>query len=360
MIKEYLLENWALLLVAIAFVILLKTTVFLERRKTTRLYALIISVVLLSIVVYEEFWLDAQDLLPDIRVILMAIRYSATPFITAMVLYALITEQKWFVFVPAAVFAVINFISIPTGIVFSIDENDKLVRGPLGYLPYIAVGLYSVALIFMLFKNCNKRASEIVPIIFMSFSFLSGMVLPFIIGKDYSRIFCTTIMVALFVYYVFAIFQLTSKDALTGLLNRQAYKASVRENARTITAIVSIDMNGLKVVNDKYGHAAGDEALITLAHCFLHVCKGRQTVFRLGGDEFVIVCRRSKEEEIKKLTENIRSTVSQTKYSCSIGYSYSSDGQKTIEEMLKESDEMMYADKDEYYKKTGLKRPVKA
>ncbi len=49
-------------------------------------------------------------------------------------------------------------------------------------------------------------------------------------------------------YYVFAIFQLTSKDALTGLLNRQAYKASVRENARTITAIVSIDMNGLKVI----------------------------------------------------------------------------------------------------------------
>ena len=54
MIKEYLLENWALLLIAIAFAILLKTTVFLERRKTTRMYALIVSVVLLSVVVLKE------------------------------------------------------------------------------------------------------------------------------------------------------------------------------------------------------------------------------------------------------------------------------------------------------------------
>ena len=354
MLKEYLLENWALILITVAFAIILKTTIFLERKRVNRMYVLIASVFILSVVVFLEFYLGDQGIYREERIVLMAVRYSATPFIMAMILYTLIRKSRWFVFVPAIVFAVVNFISVFTGIVFSIDDANTLQRGPLGYLPYIAVGLYSIFLVYTMFRNSTKQASEIIPILFMALAFVSGLVLPFVIGKEYSKIFCTTIIVALFVYYVFLILQLTSKDALTGLLNRQAYYAAVSENMKTITGIVSIDMNGLKTINDKEGHTAGDSALETLAQCFMHAKKNKQSVYRVGGDEFVIVCRRSSEKEIKQLIERIQKGLSETGYSCSIGYCFSTDGTMKIDEMLKESDEMMYADKADYYLRSGI------
>lgn len=287
---------------------------------------------------------------------MVAIRYSATPIILALILYALVKRARWYVLLPAALLTVVNVVSIFTGIVFSIDDAGELQRGILGYLPYIGVGIYSVVLVYVLFMQSNKQATEIIPIVFLALAFASGLVLPFVLGKDYSKIFCTTIAVALFVYYVFLILQLTKKDALTGLFNRQAYYASMRFGQKDIDAIISIDMNGLKTINDNEGHLAGDEALSTLARCFSKAVKHNQSVYRIGGDEFVIVCRKTSEDELKELIERIKDNVEDTDYFCSIGYCYASNGTKTIEEMAKISDEMMYEDKAKYYSRLGIER----
>jgi diguanylate cyclase (GGDEF)-like protein len=108
-------------------------------------------------------------------------------------------------------------------------------------------------------------------------------------------------------------------------------------------------MNGLKAINDNEGHAAGDEALSTLASCFKKATKSKYFVYRVGGDEFVIIGVRSNEKEIKELIERIEKNVSETRYHCAIGYSYKAGGDGDIDEMLKESDEMMYANKAKYY-----------
>ncbi|MBR6898373.1 MAG: GGDEF domain-containing protein [Lachnospiraceae bacterium] len=353
MFKEYILDNWSLILIMVAFVILLKTTFFMEKKTINRMLALVAAVFAFSQVVFVEFYLNELDEFRDLRTVLIAVRYSATPLVMAMILYTLVHKERVFVFAPALAFAAVNFVSIFNGIVFSIGDDNSLVRGPLGYLPYFAVGLYGIFLVYSFFKYSNKQMSEIIPILFMAFAFGSGLVLPFILGKDYSKIFCPTIMIALFVYYVFSILQLTSKDALTGLLNRQSYYVTVNDNPKTITGIVSVDMNGLKHINDTDGHTAGDEALKTISHCLMRAKKGKQSAFRMGGDEFLLVCRRSSEKEIEQLIDHIRKIVSETKYSCAIGYSFSSDGSMSIEEMLKASDEMMYEDKAAYYKRVG-------
>ena len=70
----------------------------------------------------------------------------------------------------------------------------------------------------------------------------------------------------------------------------------------------------------------------------------------------MIVCKKTSEEELLKLIENIRNSMSETKYSVSIGYNYSTVIDKSIDQMVKESDEMMYADKAAYYARTGEKR----
>ncbi len=347
--KEFLIQNWAQILILIAFAIMLKTTVFLERRWIRRMYILIVAIFALSIIVFVEFRLEDTGGDRMWRIVLMSIRYSATPFIIAHVIYTLVKKLRWFVFIPALALAAVDIVSIFTGIVFSVDESYEFHRGPLGYLPFIVAGLYSVVLIVTLIRRSNKQKSEIIPIVFLACALGSGLIFPFIFGKEYAQIFCTTISVALFVYYVFSILQLTKKDSLTGLMNRQAYYADTAYEPKEISAIVSIDMNGLKKTNDTQGHAAGDEALVTLALCFHRALKRKQVAYRVGGDEFIIVCRQTSHNEVVQLVERIKKNVSETKYSCSIGYSYDANSEKDVETLLKESDEKMYAEKAAYY-----------
>ena len=349
MIKLFILYNWIVILILTAFAIMLKTTVYLDKRTVKRMCILINMVFVLSLTVFVEFYLGQQGLYKPLRLVLMAVRYSATPLIIAMTLYTLVKKERWYIFVPAVVVAAANIISTFSGVVFSIDSANALKRGPLGYLPFVAVGFYSVFLLVTLFLQSNKQASEIIPILYLALSFVSGLVMPFVLQKDYSQIFCPTIAIALFVYYDFSILQISKKDPLTGVLNRQAYEAAIAENDKNITAVLTIDMNGLKPINDIEGHAAGDEALVTVALCFMRATKPKQLVYRIGGDEFTILCRRSSQTETKHLVDRIQRNISGTKYSCAIGYSCSPDGEKPIEEMIKESDEMMYAKKEKHY-----------
>lgn len=356
MLKEFLLQNWSLILILTAFAIALRITVFMDKKMIGRLYFLIASVFLLSLVVFIEFEYAAHTGNRLLRGTLMAIRYSATPFIVSHIIYTLVKKQTWYIFIPSIVLALIDIVSIFTGVVFRIEADAGFTRGPLGYLPFVVAGLYCVALVYLLVKRSNKKWMEIIPIVFLSVALLSELVFPFLFGSDFSRIFCSTIAVALFVYYVFEILQQTKKDSLTGLLNRHAFQADSCENPEEITALISIDMNGLKAINDTAGHAAGDEALLTLALCFRRALKSRQFGYRVGGDEFVIICRKTPREEVTALIKRIENNVSETKYSCAIGYSYSADGTGSVEDMLRESDMMMYAVKERYYeeRKTGV------
>ena len=219
MIKDYLLQDWSLILVLAAFAIALRITVFWNEKTIKRMYVLIIGVFLLSIVVFVEFRCAARGEYRTLRSILMAIRYSATPFIISQIIYTLVKKQTLYIFIPSIILSVIDIVSIFTGIVFRIDENNTFSRGPLGYLPFIVAGLYCAALVYLLFKRCNKKLMEIIPIAFLSLALLSGLIFPFVFGSDFSKIFCSTIAIALFVYYVFEILQQTKKDSLTGLLN---------------------------------------------------------------------------------------------------------------------------------------------
>ena len=350
MFKSYILQNWILILILVAFFIILITTSFLDKKATRRTLILIGAIFILSITVFVEFYFEKDPNYITLRTILMAIRYSSTPLIVSLLIFALVRRAKWFVFIPAVALLIIDIVSIPTGIVFSINSENTLVRGPLGYLPFIVIGLYCVFLIYILIAHSNKRSLEIIPIVFLAAALLTGVAFPFILGSDFSKIFVPIIGIALFIYYVFSILQFTKKDALTGLLNRQAYYIETTKFFKDITAIISIDMNGLKKVNDTHGHDVGDEALVELSLCFARACKNKQSAYRIGGDEFVIVCYKTSEKEVLELIDRIKKYVANTDYTCSIGYAYRKDGVLEIDDLIKESDEQMYLDKAEFYK----------
>ena len=349
-IKEYFFQNWILLLILGAFIVVLLITSFSNRKTTIRYLILLVSIFLLSLVVFAEFYVQPVTENNILRLVLMSIRYSATPFVLALLIMVLVKKQSYFLMIPAGILLVLNIVSIFTGIVFGLNEAGELVRGPIGFFPYVMCGLYMAFLIALLVIRSNKRWIEILPIIFLTIALTSGLVFPFIFGSKFSQMFCTIMATSLFIYYVFTILELAKKDALTGVLNREAYYVETRRDYKDITAIISLDMNGLKRINDTMGHAAGDEALVTLALCFMKAVKVRQSVYRMGGDEFVIVCRKTSEEEVKDLVRKIEENIAKTKYSCSIGYSYHNEGTIKLADLLRESDENMYSCKADFYK----------
>ncbi|MBR3247150.1 MAG: GGDEF domain-containing protein [Clostridiales bacterium] len=147
---------------------------------------------------------------------------------------------------------------------------------------------------------------------------------------------------------------LSTIDMLTGVMNRNemnnkvdALRNSDSDEIKGI-GIVFADLNGLKRVNDKNGHDAGDLLLKNAAMVLQNVFIGDQ-IFRAGGDEFMVLMSFTTEDVIKEKIEKARKL--SKKYgnvSFALGYSYQSDS-SDITGALKLADQRMYEDKAKYY-----------
>lgn len=144
---------------------------------------------------------------------------------------------------------------------------------------------------------------------------------------------------------------LSNYDTLTGLKNRNSYMQriwSLEAKKPKSLAVIFIDLNGLKEINDKYGHDYGDERLKQSAMAIKEVFA--DSSYRVGGDEFVVILtnisREDFENRINKLLENVRNN---DEINFSIGYTYEQKP-KAVEELVKKADELMYQEKLNYYK----------
>ena len=101
-------------------------------------------------------------------------------------------------------------------------------------------------------------------------------------------------------------------DSLTGLYNRAYFDqilALKPDPAKQPFTILILDVNGLKKVNDTFGHAAGDEILQDTAKTLLRAMRGEDVVARIGGDEFVVVMPSTDQESAKKVVARIQTAI---------------------------------------------------
>jgi diguanylate cyclase (GGDEF)-like protein len=141
-------------------------------------------------------------------------------------------------------------------------------------------------------------------------------------------------------------------DQLTGLANRSLLAERVDEaldNCRISTgrpALLFIDLDGLKSVNDQQGHAAGDQLLIAVASRLRDAVRPTDTVARMSGDEFVILCNGIQSRtELERLVERIKAAVARAGASASVGVSMATGPEDTLTRLLREADAAMYAEK---------------
>ncbi len=146
-------------------------------------------------------------------------------------------------------------------------------------------------------------------------------------------------------------------DPLTGLPNRTLFADRLQHAAdrvareNTAIAILFLDLDGFKRINDEYGHAAGDRLLCSIARRLQDTLRRGDTLARLGGDEFVILLEdlqsvECAQEIAARLTRVIEQpfVIDRTPLSVtsSIGISFCPSGQIRSEELLREADRAMY------------------
>lgn len=148
-------------------------------------------------------------------------------------------------------------------------------------------------------------------------------------------------------------------DQMTGCANRNAYikeMEMLKKQGKTRSLGICIcDLNGLKLINDTGGHAAGDEAICDLAGGLISIF-GSQNVYRIGGDEFAILLPDAAEEELERQVYRIREDAfPKWGVSVSVGYAWQKRCRKP-EELVKIADQRMYEEKKQYYLENGQER----
>ena len=152
-------------------------------------------------------------------------------------------------------------------------------------------------------------------------------------------------------------------DALTGLPNRAAFLEAVSQTLARLKrrpdrrfAVVFMDLDGFKQVNDTLGHAAGDALLLTVADRLTRCLRPQDAVARFGGDEFALLLDESgTEAEVDRVAERIQAAICQplkleageAHVAASMGVAIARPGYTAAEELLSHADTAMYQAKTE-------------
>ncbi|GAB3177379.1 hypothetical protein GCM10027259_22360 [Micromonospora palomenae] len=133
-----------------------------------------------------------------------------------------------------------------------------------------------------------------------------------------------------------------SSDPLTGLRHTGPFGQRIRAVTPGRTALLAIDVDGFKTVNDTYGHQAGDRLLVGLARALEGALRQGDELYRVGGDEFVAVIEVSRPEEAVRIAERLTEAARRTGRTISVGVALPQAGESP-ELTLRRADQALYA-----------------
>ena len=147
---------------------------------------------------------------------------------------------------------------------------------------------------------------------------------------------------------------LSFHDQLTGLYNRRFFEEEIKRldaKENYPLSLVMIDANGLKLINDAFGHKAGDLLLKKIAEILKREFRSDDVIARVGGDEFVILLPNTDSAAVEKIIERVKKAASKEKVegievSVAYGWDTKSDPYTHIDDVFKRADTKMYSQKN--------------
>lgn len=150
---------------------------------------------------------------------------------------------------------------------------------------------------------------------------------------------------------------MANTDQLTQLKNRNAYDVDLRNliarRGGPGMGIVVLDLNNLKLVNDQFGHQAGDAYIRAAAEAIRRAISGQTAAYRVGGDEFVLLVPKADASGLTRLTGQISEDFSRVKpeyevsLSIAMGYAlFNREKDQNLSDTYRRADQAMYHNKE--------------
>lgn len=353
---EYLLKNY---FVTIFLIVGFSINIYRHRKTNdTQLHFFwltIISTIILVISDTLESYAAEYEYMRTWRILFSVIGYVFRP-LSALSIAVVVSPKhhhSLFLWIPCFINTAIFLTAFFSPVAFSFDESYLFIRGPLGYSVFVVSAYYIICSLILMqiqYKKDDHSMRRIVLYI-CAVSCFATSIIDAVYGG--ARLNMTIMISSIFLYMFLRSFD-THKDPLTSVFNRIEFYYDCERYRTSISAIASIDMNGLKKLNDKKGHEAGDNALKRIGFALQSVSNKNIFPYRIGGDEFVILFIKQEEITVKNTISTIKAITNAGDIYISTGYAMQTkdthlDGKLDINKLLQLSDSRMYENKKQYY-----------
>ena len=319
-----------------------------------------LTVISCFLLVVEDYLETITSTIPDLRfwrtVLSVAGYFLRSTAAVGLVLVVCSPEKRnrfiWWI--PCLLNLLVCSTAFFTDIAFGFDENYTFYRGPLGYVAFIVPIFYLGVILVLTFRQYvdrRRRADRLILITGAVMCLLSALLDATHGGVRLHE----AMLISSVFFYVFLRSYDVRRDSLTTILNRQSMFDDCESMGKNICAAASLDMNGLKLINDKEGHHAGDTALAKIGECLRDAQDPDVRTYRIGGDEFVMLFFRGDESLVRMKLEQVRDGVEKAGYSVAYGYAMRGENEDT-ESLIVRSDMKMFEEKARYYREKSHDR----
>lgn len=317
----------------------------------------VVSTVLLIFADSLELWASLDPSRRFWRVLFSVTGYVMRP--TAALSIVLIvyrkTKRPFWLWIPNILNALIYCTAFFAPIAFYFGDTYHFGRGPLGYSAHVVSFFYialAVVLTWQGFRDKDHRRERFI----LYVCAVACVIAAWIDIETEGANLNAAILISSIFLYVFLRSIDTNRDPLTKLLNRMSFYEDCNRFGGSVSAVGSLDMNGLKRMNDMMGHEAGDEALRTIGRNLQEIRNSRIFAYRIGGDEFAVLFINQDEETVKRVMGSLKVCVQARGYFVSTGYAMRGNSSASVQDLIRWADEKMYADKAKYYSRNSNDR----
>ena len=349
LIGEYILENFTTICLALGLAILAVSNNNLDKRTNHSFVLFTIVVLMLVAADITDHYLAGFDEVNKLRYFSSALGYTLRPSAIVILIDILLRRRNslFILWIPIIIVGLIAFTSYFTHLMFWFLPTNQFMQGYLGYLPHFVSIVYLIILVIMTIKiHRNISAGEIFVVLYSACICVLAMLLESILS-DYKFLLTGAMITSCALYYVVLYIETYRRDLLTGLLNRRSFYGDAKRMQNKTLTVISIDLNGLKDINDNQGHKMGDIALQQMARA-MEVESGRKfSTYRVGGDEFMCLGKGKNEDNTQEYIKEMTEALKENKQMASFGYAFYQAG-NNFDEICNKADQQMYKDKMRY------------
>lgn len=317
----------------------------------------VISTALLIVADSMELWALQDPSRRFWRILFSVIGYSMRP--TAALSILLIvwpkTRRPIWIWLPSTANTLIFCTAFFSTIAFGYSDEYHFIRGPMGYTAHVISFMYiaiAVVMTWVNYRNKVRTRERYVLYVCAAACIIAALIDT---SAETATLDAVIMITSIFLYFFLRSIDM-NRDPLTMLLNRMSFYDDCERFGASISAVASLDMNGLKYLNDSKGHAAGDEALRTIGMNLQEIRNNRILPYRIGGDEFMILFIHQDEDAVAQVLKDLKQRIQAKGYYISTGYAMRGLSSASMQDLIRWADEKMYAEKAQFYSQNSHDR----